>query len=76
MPTLSRASLAALACPSAPLLAPRLLRAHAPLAAALPLRPWLVPTPARRGISDARHLKMVQHRKVQAAAARAPGRPR
>lgn len=47
MPTLTRASLASIVCPSAPFLAPRLLRTYAPLAALAPqLRP--VPTTSRR----------------------------
>ncbi|KAF2445559.1 hypothetical protein P171DRAFT_386182 [Karstenula rhodostoma CBS 690.94] len=64
MPALSKASLASIVCPSAPFLAPRLLRTYAPLAA-LPLQPWALPTPSRRYISDGKHLKMVQHRKRQ-----------
>ncbi|KAF9732989.1 hypothetical protein PMIN06_006894 [Paraphaeosphaeria minitans] len=65
MPTLSRTSPASIICPSAPFFAPRLLRTYAPLAAALPLQPWALPTSSRRYISGKKHLQMAQHRKRQ-----------
>lgn len=57
MPTLPRASLASLVCPSAPFLAPRLLRA--PLRA-LPSQCLLLPTAARRSKSDGKSFRRLQ----------------
>ncbi|OAG11365.1 uncharacterized protein CC84DRAFT_1200657 [Paraphaeosphaeria sporulosa] len=65
MPALSRTSLASIVCPSAPFLAPRLLRTCAPLAA-LSLQPWALPTPSsRRYMSDKKPSQKLQYRKRQ-----------
>lgn len=74
MPSLSRISLASIVCPTAPFLAPRLLRIQAPLAA-LSLQPWALPAPSRRCISDGKHPKLVQHRKVAPHAVAPPIAP-
>ncbi|KAF1979661.1 hypothetical protein BU23DRAFT_548863 [Bimuria novae-zelandiae CBS 107.79] len=66
MPTLPRTSLASLVCPSAPFLAPRLLRTYTPLAA-LPSQCLLLPTPGRRHNSTGKTFRKtkVNERQVQ-----------